>query len=376
MSKFQHTERGQALVIMVFGFVVLLAVLGLAIDGGAVLLDRRRMQNAADAASLAGARKLAEAICDAEGVDDAAIVAQVNLYAMRNGVVDPQNNVVADYVEFDGETPVALGRVGSGSIPTGATAISTSVEISRSTYFIALLGINTTNIPASALGVTSPPLVAGGLRPFGVPLQVIQALDPSDPANNWFTISFKHDGGDITWAGSNIAQHRGWMNVGYVWNQRENPDFPRAIDESANAAILKEWMENGWQGVLYADCLWDDDCRTGDYIHSKPGTNSSAVCAAPENTLIYIPIYDQLPSCATEVPDPKPDCPTQGSGDVYHIVGFGGVKITDCKQGQGEITAEVVKTIMGEGVPSFGLGTGYGEARACEMYTQIVTLWQ
>jgi len=379
MTTLQHTERGQALIIMVFGFIALLAVLGLAIDGGTILLERRRMQNAADASALAGTQKLTQAICNPNEVSDADIVAEVNIYAERNGVADPSNNVVADYVKFEQDlSTTVLGRVGGGYIPPGASAISTSVTISRSTYFMSLVGRNSNNIPASALAVTGPAYAGSGLRPFGVPLEVIQDLDPDDPNNNWFTISFKNDGGDVTWAGSNIAQHRGWMNMGYVWNQREDPDFPRALDESANAAVLKEWMENGWDGVLYTDCLWNGDggCRTGDYIHAKPGTNSSAVCAAPEATIIYIPIYDQIPECATEVPNPKPSCPTQGSGYVYHIVGFTGIKITECSQGGGTITAEVVETIIGEGIPSVGLGTGYGEEHACETYTQVVILWQ
>jgi hypothetical protein len=209
---------------------------------------------------------------------------------------------------------------------------------------------------------------------------VVGALDPSDPNSNSFQVTFDHAGGEVTWAGTNTAQHRGWMNMAYVWNQRENPDFPRAVNQNAGASDLKEWMENGWDGTLYADCFWDDGCRTGDYIHAKPGTNSSAVCAAPEDTLIYIPIYDGIFDCPTEVPDPKPPCPHQGSSYVYHIVGFAGIKITNCAQGQGQsdagIQAELQETIMGEGVPSPATGTGYGEPRACFIHTQVVTLWQ
>ncbi len=376
MTKFLRTERGQALFIMVFVLVGLLAMLGLAIDGGTVFLERRRMQNAADAAALAGARLLAAAICDEETPDvaDAAILAEVIRYAEINGV--PSGNVVADYVDFD---EAVLGHVGDGAIPDGSTGISATVEISRSTHFVTLVGIDTAGASADALAMTGPPLAAGGLRPFGVPLELLQVLDPDDPNNNWFTISFKHDGGDITWAGGHLAQHRGWMNLGYVWNQGEDPDFPRAIDDSANANTLREWMVNGWQGgVLYADCEWASGCRYGDYVHAKPGTNSTAICAAPEDTLIYIPIYDYIPDCETEpIPEPKPDCPTQGGGNCYHIVGFAGVKITDCEQGQGVITADLVNMITGWGQPSPNGGyQSDGGSDACETYTMVVTLWR
>ncbi|HET7011815.1 MAG TPA: Tad domain-containing protein [Anaerolineales bacterium] len=49
------SESGQALVLLALAFVILLASAGLAIDGGMMYTERRRAQNAADAASMAGA---------------------------------------------------------------------------------------------------------------------------------------------------------------------------------------------------------------------------------------------------------------------------------------------------------------------------------
>jgi len=46
-------ESGQAIVLIVLGFIVILGFVGFAIDGGRVLGDRRHAQNSADAASLA-----------------------------------------------------------------------------------------------------------------------------------------------------------------------------------------------------------------------------------------------------------------------------------------------------------------------------------
>lgn len=48
------SERGQAIVLVMLGFVVLLGFAALAVDGSMVYSDRRYTQNAADAASLAG----------------------------------------------------------------------------------------------------------------------------------------------------------------------------------------------------------------------------------------------------------------------------------------------------------------------------------
>ncbi len=48
-------QRGQALILIVFAIVALVAITGLAVDGGNAYADRRRAQNAADSAALSGA---------------------------------------------------------------------------------------------------------------------------------------------------------------------------------------------------------------------------------------------------------------------------------------------------------------------------------
>src|SRR5262245_8070718 len=53
-------ESGQVLVMAALLQVVLLVVVGFAVDYGALVLERTRLQNAADAASLAGARALVD----------------------------------------------------------------------------------------------------------------------------------------------------------------------------------------------------------------------------------------------------------------------------------------------------------------------------
>jgi hypothetical protein len=61
-----NSEKGQAIVYLVLGFVVFLGFVALAIDGGMALADRRHAQNAADAASLAGGGKAATILVNLE----------------------------------------------------------------------------------------------------------------------------------------------------------------------------------------------------------------------------------------------------------------------------------------------------------------------
>jgi len=376
MNKSGRTERGQALVIIVFAILALLVVAGLAIDGGTVYLERRRMQNAADAAALAGTRKLAEAMCAKPGVNDAAIAAEVIHYAEANGVQYANSNVVADYVAFNESV---LGRVGSGAIPTGATGISVTTKISRKTYFMSLVGIDLAGASAGALAMTSRPLVGGGIRPIGIPVEVVNA---AQQGSGDFTLHFKNcrendlAGCIVDYTGGQV-QHRGWLNLAWAWNQTEEDDgWPRALDPSGDANVLKEWMELGYDGgTFYADGLWETGYRIGDYIHAKPGTDSSIIGAAPVGQIIVAPVFDEVPEYDV-IPAPKPGPAQQGGSYYYHIVGFAAFKVVEASQGGGTITGELTRMIMGEGQVSPTMGAGFGEADACKYNLQVVTLWR
>lgn len=54
-SRKRNTEHGQAMIIIVLSIVALIAITGLAVDGGIVYASRRQAQNAADTAAMAGA---------------------------------------------------------------------------------------------------------------------------------------------------------------------------------------------------------------------------------------------------------------------------------------------------------------------------------
>jgi hypothetical protein len=409
-------ERGQAIIIAAFALVVLLVAAGLAIDGGMLHFNRRRMQNASDAASLAGTRMLAEAICIDPSVDDAAIAREVNRYAEINGVEDTNgtladetnDNVEAFYVQFVDDDAVHFDPpvpVGGGTIPTGASGVIVSTTMTQTNFLMGLIGQPTTQAGATATAVTGPLLRTGGLRPIGLPERVVEDLDEGD----LFTINMENncdeenctvqyirdDGEHMTHA------HRGWLNLNYVWNQGEwddEPPWPRAIDPNVGTGWggpqhegLMDWMLNPSPTVLYADCHWDDGCDYGDFIGAKPGLSWGAMtgqnpslCEQISEELSILPVFDYVAECETEIPDPKPECPTQGGqsvGYAYHVVGFSAVYITGCSQGAGgvhNINMEMVETVIGQGQISTQWATGYDpENRDCGRFNnlQVVTLW-
>ena len=81
MSKtaFKRSERGQAIALMVLLLTALLAIVGLAVDGGRLYYGQRTAQNAADNAALAGSL----ALCDGSSVTTVAFAA-ANINGFNN----------------------------------------------------------------------------------------------------------------------------------------------------------------------------------------------------------------------------------------------------------------------------------------------------
>jgi Flp pilus assembly protein TadG len=367
---------------MVFAVIGLLVVAGLSIDGGQALLERRRMQNAADAAALAGTRRLTEAICASQlaGATDGAVLSEILKYALSNGVTDT-SGVSSYYVRFAGHQVVDFSppaAVGSGGVPSGAAGVRVTTAITRPTHFLGFVGQPTASARASATAVTGPPAVAGAVRPFAVPEEVINTVEPGE----CFYLDFKHckesdpEGCLIRDADfEEMAQHRGWLNLNHVFNRGEDPDFPRA-NGNTGASAIKDWMEYGWMDTLWADCNWSAGCRWGDYIHAKPGTNSSVIKVTPVDTPFVIPIFDVVPQYE-QIPEPKAGA-SQGGSYYYHVVGFATVTVPSSggySQGGGWIKACVEKVIMGAGQASPNLGFP-STSGACGTYTMAVTLWR
>jgi hypothetical protein len=56
--KLRHKQKGVIAIVVVVGMVAILAMAGLALDGGHAMLNKTRLQNAVDAAALSGAKEL------------------------------------------------------------------------------------------------------------------------------------------------------------------------------------------------------------------------------------------------------------------------------------------------------------------------------
>ncbi len=111
MKRPGNREKGQTLVLAVLMMVVIIGIVALAIDGGFAYAQRRRMQNAADAAAMAGVWTLATSGSGAVG-------ASVTQYATANGA-DTYSWYLAD-----------------------SNTVHVDAQVTFQTFFAGILGLN------------------------------------------------------------------------------------------------------------------------------------------------------------------------------------------------------------------------------------------
>lgn len=155
-------ERGQVLVIAALMMTALMGFLALVIDVGNAYAQRRLMQNAADAAAVAGARVLATNV--GSGVSDAAVLGAINTYLTSNGSASSVSSAGpsrAWYVDIAGNT---VRTVGGGGVPAVAAGgmpniVGVRVEAGRQfpTYFAGVIGFADLTVEATGAAAYNAP---------------------------------------------------------------------------------------------------------------------------------------------------------------------------------------------------------------------------
>jgi Flp pilus assembly protein TadG len=156
-----HSDSGQALIWFALSLVVLLGIAALAIDVGRLYGERRRMQNAADAAALAGAHELCQGSSDAEAV------AMATDYAIaRNGA--------------QWATPETFG---AGTLDKG---MDVTAGESVNNLFAVFLNANSTTVSAHARARCEKTQTGCATWPLGLDMDKFTKMQCDDP----FVVSF------------------------------------------------------------------------------------------------------------------------------------------------------------------------------------------
>jgi Flp pilus assembly protein TadG len=200
-------ERGQVLIIVAAGLLVIVAMVGLVVDGGYAWGQQRATQNASDAASEAGAAMLAANLAGVSPAkSDLDVQNAVNASGQSNGIGNP----VACYTNFDG-APINLSGavtgnhdctgaalVGNGSIAAGAYGVMAQGQRTFNTFLMRAVGfpqLTTTTLATARAGYqTSVCSASEGciILPVTVPVTVV-TCDGSgnpvpDPSGNKYVI--------------------------------------------------------------------------------------------------------------------------------------------------------------------------------------------
>ena len=314
--------RGQMIVLFALVLTALVLVIGLIVDGGNALAQRRASQNAADFAALAGARIVAFKVSgDAINGTDANVQAAITNAVVANGGTTPSYGAPNGprYLDDNG---ALLGYVGSG-IPTTASGVKVWADRTWTPYFVGMIGINswTASAEATATGgycVGCAPL-SGTLFPAGISTAFFQtypycagpvSADPTDPCNP------QH----LTPGNLNVPGGFGWLKFGcdgYGLGQEPLANIGGCRNDKP---FLQE--EIGPPSKSYGCCTVVGVPGSLDRIGSLPGNKASADCSyyIDNQITVTVPIWDTAGGT--------------GQNAWYHIVGFAGFQITECEGGK------------------------------------------
>ncbi len=209
LSSSRSGEKGQAIVIVAFALIGLVALAALVFDGGMAYAQRRRMQNAADSGAMAGARQLGLAANGdpmSYATTNQAIYNIIQEYTVtRNGALSFEANYV-DYTHVIG--PV---QPNSGNPSPQAIGVQVIAHTTFNTLFATLLGESTGAVSAHATSVW------GGIESWKQSIQPIAA--------HCFDIS-KDDCGYVMNQEYPMWQGSGFGNFGWL-------DFPGTCNSTS-----------------------------------------------------------------------------------------------------------------------------------------------
>ncbi len=149
-------EQGQSLILIVFGIVGLIAVAGLAIDGGAAMANRRNAQNAADNAAMAAALAITQGN---DPYTAAYQVAAANGYD-NNGTDNTVTiNISTDYADINGD---AVARDAAYFQNNNEFYIKVTIDSKSATSIAKVVGKDEIEAHASAVSHA----IRGGRQPL------------------------------------------------------------------------------------------------------------------------------------------------------------------------------------------------------------------
>ena len=321
-------ERGQMIALFALASTVIILAVGLVIDGGYALAQRRGSQNASDFAALAGARVVALWVSGdtTNGTDGNVMNAISNSIAANGGTAltftSPNGPV---YIKSDGTPNGFVGTITGNVIPAGTVGVSVASSRGWRPFFLGTIGVNNwkASTVATAKGgysLSGPP---GDVFPIGVSQETYRTfpLCSGDVGSSTACQPIHLTPGSL-----NVPGGFGWLKFGAAG---KCTGFGLGMI-NAGCANSKPFLQSeigdpvtGLGSNSYGCCAAvTHGAAPTDRIGSLPGNKASADCSYYINNDIQItvPVWDVAGG--------------QGANGWYHIVGYAGMQLTACNGGK------------------------------------------
>lgn len=314
-------RKGQVLVLVALALLALVAIVALAVDAGGLFAERRKMQNAADAGALAGARVLCyEGDSTFADVDEEARTYTIDL----NGAEGAEVTV-------------------SGNLTVTVVATETAA-----TFFARVIGFPTANVSARASAMCQGPAAGGNVWPLAVKHAVYTDTE-TIPCNQFFYAYV--DNPLITAASCTLTQtvlhakpsvygecntefgtpmglpdvtkvqhidsaNRGWLDL-----QVPLEPFPdECKNESCGVPNVQCWIENGHPGpVEIGNCIYTESGGQTTPL----GKSVNSQCEEVYNLVLF----NRTCSSETDAEEEWFSCGTPQTNDFYSVSGFGCIRV-------------------------------------------------
>ena len=337
MNKVRDQERGargQILTLFALSATVIVLSVGLVVDGGNALVQRRNSQNTSDFAALAGARIVAEWIDEkaTTGVivngTDANVKAAITASVTASGA-DPITFGAPSGPIYVDDKGVSLGFVGTGAAgstpPTNTVGVVVSSSRTFRPYFLGIIGVN--NWKASSTATARGGYAAGGpsgdVFPAGISLAFFQTYPfCTGDVGSSASCTPQH----LTPGNLNVPGGFGWLKFGAV-GKCDGYGLGMSTTDGCDASKPFLQTEIGPPPNSYGCCTQvnggtSTNANPIDRIGSLPGNKVSADCTyyIDNKVTVTVPVWDVA----------------GGTGDNawYHIIGFAGFQITACTGGK------------------------------------------
>jgi len=237
MARTPRQQRGIVAVLVAIGLLALLAMAGLAIDTGHLVLNKSRLQSTVDAAALAAAKVL-----DQTGSQTQATSAADGVFALNAAELSGVVSSPSITVRFSN----TLNPFAEGSTPANYVRVRAD-NFSMWTSFTRVVGFDQLSTAASA--------VAGPSAPITQPCDLVPMTVCGDPAAGSPHWGFSHDNVTLL----KLASLSAGSTIG-------PGNFQLISLGGSGANIVRQNLAGGYQG-----------CVAGDTVLTQPGDEAGPV---------------------------------------------------------------------------------------------------